>query len=82
MHFSAITLAATIVASAFSSISAEPLKAIATFAGPNGTVTGTIRFTQEDENSQTIVFANISGLAPGEHGIHIHQFGDLSGGKK
>ena len=39
---------------------------------------GTVRFTQEGENSVRVV-ADFSGLAPNSsHGLHIHEFGDCS----
>jgi len=43
------------------------------------TVKGTIKFTQELGNA-TIITGTITGVKPGEHGFHIHEFGDLSGG--
>jgi Cu-Zn family superoxide dismutase len=39
-------------------------------------VSGTIHFTQED--GTLLVTGTIIGLAPGLHGFHVHQFGDLS----
>ncbi|CAO3645352.1 unnamed protein product [Mucor hiemalis] len=80
MHFSTIALATSLIASAFSAAAAEPITAIASFAGPNGTVTGTIQFTQDGHDSPTWIYANISGLTAGDHGLHVHQFGDLSKG--
>ncbi len=38
--------------------------------------TGTVTFTSE--NGSVRVQADIRGLAPGEHGIHVHEFGDCS----
>jgi len=43
---------------------------------PDFRISGTITFIQEGMNVRVIVDA--SGLAPGKHGIHIHEFGDLS----
>ena len=43
------------------------------------TVKGRIKFTQELGNA-TIITGTITGVKPGEHGFHIHEFGDLSGG--
>jgi len=40
------------------------------------TVQGTVSFIQE--GSGVRVIANLSGLAPGQHGIHIHEFGDCT----
>lgn len=39
-------------------------------------VHGTVTFTQQD--SLVRVVANLTGLNPGEHGIHVHQNGDCS----
>lgn len=42
-------------------------------------VTGTIRFTPDGD--QIRVAGEIRGLAPGEHGFHVHRFGDLRAAK-
>lgn len=42
-------------------------------------VTGTVLFMQRGD-SPTLIQGKISGLEPGEHGFHIHEFGDLSQG--
>jgi len=39
-------------------------------------VTGTVTFTKTDDG--VVVKAEVSGLTPGKHGFHIHQFGDLT----
>ena len=44
-----------------------------------GSVKGTITFVQP-ANGPTTVTGTVSGLAPGNHGFHVHQFGDYSGG--
>jgi Cu-Zn family superoxide dismutase len=41
-------------------------------------VAGTMTFTQTGEG--VVVAANISGVAPGHHGIHLHEKGDCSAG--
>lgn len=52
-------------------------EAVATLQPLNGSnVQGTVTFTQQD--SLVRVVANITGLEPGEHGIHIHENGDCS----
>ena len=43
------------------------------------TVEGTILFKQQ-ANGPTLIVGKITGLEPGEHGFHIHEFGDLSQG--
>jgi Cu-Zn family superoxide dismutase len=56
---------------------ASPVVATATFEPKAGTDTaGTVTFTQT-EKGVTIV-ASLSGLAPGKHGIHLHEKGVCS----
>ena len=43
-------------------------------AGSN--VTGTVTFTASGDNVKVV--ADITGLTPGKHGFHIHEFGDCS----
>lgn len=43
------------------------------------TVTGTILFMQRGD-SPTLIKGTITGLQPGKHGFHIHEYGDLSKG--
>lgn len=42
-------------------------------------VNGTILLKQQP-GKPTLIVGKITGLAPGEHGFHIHEFGDLSNG--
>ena len=42
-------------------------------------VEGTILLKQQ-ANGPTLIVGKITGLQPGEHGFHIHEFGDLSKG--
>ncbi|KAI8075859.1 copper/zinc superoxide dismutase [Gilbertella persicaria] len=81
MYFSGLTVLA-FLASIVSC--AEPMHATAYVTGinpnTNGTIHGTIQFSQQDRHTPTHIFANITGLTEGDHGIHIHQSGDLSGG--
>ena len=37
---------------------------------------GTVTFTQKGD--KVVVVASVSGLAPGQHGFHIHEKGDCS----
>lgn len=39
-------------------------------------VSGTVTFVQKDGHIE--VSARVTGLAPGKHGFHIHQYGDCS----
>jgi superoxide dismutase, Cu-Zn family len=55
----------------------KPCDASVAAASPN--VTGTIHFTQED-SKPTVITYSVSGLEPGEHGFHIHEFADFSNG--
>lgn len=55
-----------------------PMKAIAVISPTEGnTCRGTVTFTETEEG--TLIEANISGLTPGKHGFHIHEYGDISG---
>jgi len=55
----------------------DPTKAIAVLhptAGNN--VAGTVTFTASGDSIKVV--ADITGLTPGKHGFHIHEFGDCS----
>lgn len=55
----------------------EPAKAIAVLnptAGNN--VTGLVTFTKSGDAVKVV--ADVTGLTPGKHGFHIHEFGDCS----
>ena len=39
-------------------------------------VTGNVKFIELDKGVRII--ANVEGLTPGEHGFHVHEFGDCS----
>eukprot|EP00042_Codosiga_hollandica_P027784 m.141125 g.141125 ORF g.141125 m.141125 type:complete len:256 (-) comp52590_c0_seq5:36-803(-) len=45
----------------------------------SGDVQGVVRFTQIS-HEEVVVEGTIDGLAPGPHGLHIHEFGDISQG--
>jgi len=49
-------------------------------AGSSSSVTGTITFTQETAGQPTQICGEVKGLAPGNHGFHIHEFGDYTNG--
>ena len=55
----------------------EPAKAIAVLNSASGSkVTGTVTFTQTGDSVQVV--ADITGLTPGKHAFHVHEFGDCS----
>jgi len=52
-------------------------KAIAVLSSASGSkVTGTVTFTKS--GNEVKVVADVTGLTPGKHGFHIHEFGDCS----
>jgi Cu-Zn family superoxide dismutase len=54
-----------------------PLKAIAVLHPTQGNnITGTVTFTEVADGVQ--VQAEVTGLSPGKHGFHVHEFGDCS----
>jgi Cu-Zn family superoxide dismutase len=57
--------------------SEEPAKAIAVLhPTKNSKVEGTVTFTKSGNEMKVV--ADITGLEPGKHGFHIHEFGDCS----
>jgi copper chaperone for superoxide dismutase len=44
-----------------------------------GVVKGVVRFSQDDKGA-CIIDGTIDGLAPGYHGLHVHECGDISQG--
>ena len=57
--------------------SSAPLKAVAVLHPTDGNkVSGTVTFTEVADGVQ--VHAEIVGLAPGNHGFHVHEFGDCT----
>jgi len=57
--------------------SSAPLKAVAVLHPTAGNkVSGTVTFTEVADGVQ--VRAEITGLTPGNHGFHVHEFGDCS----
>ena len=59
--------------------SQETVKALCEFEHTTGEVKGLIYLKQE-AGKPTVIHGNITGLTEGEHGFHIHEFGDLSKG--
>ena len=74
----ALLLAVAVCGTAPFAIAADDVqKAVAVLSpAPNGKVTGTITFTKTGDAVKVV--ADISGLTPGKHGFHIHEFGDCS----
>lgn len=54
-------------------------KAVCVLKGDQG-VSGAIYFEQEKEGEPVKVTGEINGLEPGQHGFHIHEFGDTTNG--
>uniref|UniRef100_A0A2P1H680 Superoxide dismutase [Cu-Zn] n=2 Tax=Diplodon chilensis TaxID=149536 RepID=A0A2P1H680_9BIVA len=54
------------------------IKAVCVLRG-DGEVKGTVKFSQEG-TSPVSVTGEISGLTPGKHGFHVHEFGDNTNG--
>ena len=55
----------------------EPTKAIAVLHPLNaGKVHGVVTFTKAAEGMRIV--ADVTGLTPGKHGFHIHEYGDCS----
>jgi len=73
-----ILVVASIMAVAIVSAQAESVtKAIAVLSPTKGsTVSGTLTFTKVDGGVKIV--ADVAGLTPGQHGFHIHEFGDCS----
>uniref|UniRef100_A0A0X8ZP29 Superoxide dismutase [Cu-Zn] n=1 Tax=Anguilla marmorata TaxID=7939 RepID=A0A0X8ZP29_ANGMA len=55
------------------------LKAVCVLKG-TGDVIGTVFFEQGSDSAPVQVTGQISGLTPGEHGFHVHVFGDNTNG--
>src|ERR1700752_1619056 len=72
-----IILTAIFCALAWSAQAQGVTKAAAQLESKSGSkVTGTVTFTKVGDEVQVV--ADITGLTPGKHGFHIHQFGDCS----
>jgi len=71
--FSAISIALPLTGAS----AQEAKKAIAVLHPTSGSqVMGTVTFTKTDDGVQIV--ADVTGLTPGKHGFHIHEFGDCS----
>ena len=55
----------------------DATKAIAVLSSASGSkVTGTVTFTKAGDDLNVV--ADVTGLTPGKHGFHVHEFGDCS----
>ena len=60
-----------------SAFAQEPTKAIAVLHPLKGSnVEGTVTFTKS--GNEVKIVADVTGLTPGKHGFHIHEYGDCS----
>ncbi len=79
-RFSALSLflfASAIVPDQCDAQSARPLRAVASLHSTgDANVKGVVTFTEVADGVR--VDANITGLSPGKHGFHVHEFGDCS----
>jgi Cu-Zn family superoxide dismutase len=72
-----LSVCAALVLAGCASMSGSPQIAVATLAPTQGNAThGTVSFVQK--GLQVVVDARFTDLAPGAHGIHIHERGDCS----
>lgn len=56
-----------------------PIKAVVVLRG-DSEVKGTITFQQDNADGPVNVKGEISGLSEGQHGFHVHEFGDNTNG--
>jgi Cu-Zn family superoxide dismutase len=57
------------------------LKAVATFLPTrHSNIAGVFTFEQPKNGGSTYIYGVVNGLNYGKHGIHIHEYGDLSSG--
>ncbi|KAG8227035.1 hypothetical protein J437_LFUL013822 [Ladona fulva] len=57
-----------------------PSKAVCVLNGPK--VKGVVNFEQENAKDAVKLTGQLTGLSPGLHGFHVHEFGDMSEGKE
>lgn len=75
INVAAVCIGAVLVCSNAAAV--DPTKAIAVLHATSGSsVSGTVTFTASGDAVNIV--ADISGLTPGKHGFHIHEFGDCS----
>ena len=77
MKFRTIAMSLSMLLATGFAVAASEQTAVATLATTAGnSVAGTVTFTQKGD--KVLVEANVSGLAPGGHGFHVHEKGDCS----
>ncbi len=77
LHLGLSLLAAGSFTLTSSATAQEPTKAIAVLHPTQGSkVEGTVTFTKTGDAVKIV--ADFTGLTPGKHGFHIHEFGDCS----
>ena len=68
---------ATLFLASSAALAGDTTKAIAVLHPTQGSnVMGTVTFTQSGDEVKVV--ADLTGLTPGKHGFHIHEFGDCS----
>ncbi|VDP03652.1 unnamed protein product [Soboliphyme baturini] len=55
-----------------------PVKAVCVMNGDG--ISGVVHFEQASEHDHTHIYGKISGLSPGKHGFHVHEWGDNTAG--
>lgn len=68
----------TVAHTAAAPMAPEKAVAVLVATGDSG-VSGVVYFTKEGDSVH--VTGKVTGLKPGEHGFHVHQFGDVTGTK-
>lgn len=78
LHIGLSLLAAgSLVLNAAHASAGEPTKAVAVLHPTKGSnVAGIVTFTKSGDEAKVV--ADVTGLTPGKHGFHIHEFGDCS----
>lgn len=62
-------------------MTSQLVRAMCVIKGADG-VSGVVEFEQKPQGGPTKMTGKVTGLKPGKHGFHIHQYGDLSEGCK